>query len=110
MLAEIQVPNADGALLPGMYAQVQLSEARTSTSPLVVPGDSLQVNADGTEPALPWFAPIIRFISRRLEVGRDYGDKLEVLSGLSEGDTIIPRPGDAIREGVKVDPVAAPKK
>jgi multidrug efflux pump subunit AcrA (membrane-fusion protein) len=41
----------------------------------------------------------------RIEVGRDYGDRLEVLSGLQAGDTIIPNPGDLAREGLKVDPV-----
>jgi RND family efflux transporter MFP subunit len=106
MLVEIQVPNADGALLPGMYAQVQLSDARTY-APLVVPGDSLQVGADGTKIALLRPDHTVHF--QPIEVGRDYGDKLEVLSGLSEGDTIIPKPGDAVREGVKVEPVAAEK-
>jgi hypothetical protein len=41
-----------------------------------------------------------------VEVGRDFGDRIEVLSGLQEGDMIIPNPGDAAREGLKVDPVA----
>ncbi len=106
MLVEIQVPNADGALLPGMYAQVQLSDARMYT-PVVVPGDSLQVGADGTKVALLRPDHTVHF--QPIEVGRDYGDKLEVLSGIVEGDTIIPKPGDAIREGVKVDPVVAEK-
>jgi RND family efflux transporter MFP subunit len=106
MLVEIQVPNADGALLPGMYAQVRLSDERTY-APLVVPGDSLQVGADGTKIALLRPDHTVHF--QPIEVGRDYGDKLEVLSGLAEGDTIIPKPGDAIREGVKVEPVVAEK-
>jgi RND family efflux transporter MFP subunit len=104
MLVEIQVPNADGALLPGMYAQVQMSDARTS-SPVLVPGDALQVGADGTKVAVVRPDHTVHF--QLIQVGRDYGDRLEVLSGLSEGDTIIPRPGDAVREGVKVEPVAA---
>ena len=103
MLVEIQVPNADGALLPGMYAQVRLSEDRTSSSPIVVPGDSLQVNADGTRVAVVRPDHTVHF--QKIEVGRDYGDRLEVLSGLQEGDTIIPRPGDTVREGVKVEPL-----
>jgi RND family efflux transporter MFP subunit len=107
MLVEIQVPNADGALLPGMYAQVQLSDARMYT-PVVVPGDSLQIGADGTKVALLRPDHTVHF--QPIEVGRDYGDKLEVLSGLTEGDTIIPKPGDLVREGVKVDPVTPTKK
>jgi hypothetical protein len=38
-------------------------------------------------------------------VGRDFGDRIEVLSGLSPGDTIIPNPTDTAREGLKVDPI-----
>jgi RND family efflux transporter MFP subunit len=104
LLVEIQVPNADGALLPGMYAQVQLSDDRTS-APIVVPGDALQVAADGTRIAVVRPDDTVHF--QLIEVGRDYGDKLEVLSGLHEGDTIIPRPADNVREGVKVQPVFA---
>jgi RND family efflux transporter MFP subunit len=104
MLVEIQVPNAEGALLPGMYAQVDLSNARTS-APVLVPGDALQVGADGTKVALLRADNTVHF--QLIGVGRDYGDKLEVLSGLSDGDTIVPRPGDAVREGTKVEPVMA---
>jgi RND family efflux transporter MFP subunit len=107
MLVEVQVPNADGALLPGMYAQVRLSDARVY-APLVVPGDSLQIGADGTKIALLRPDHTVHF--QLIEVGRDYGDKLEVLNGLTEGDTIIPKPGDAVREGVKVEPVTATGK
>jgi RND family efflux transporter MFP subunit len=102
MLVEIQVPNADGALLPGMYAQVRLSDDRTY-SPVVVPGDSVQINADGTRVALVRPDHTVHF--QKIEVGRDYGDRLEVLNGLQEGDTIIPKPGDTVREGVKVEPL-----
>jgi multidrug efflux pump subunit AcrA (membrane-fusion protein) len=42
---------------------------------------------------------------QKIEAGRDYGDRLEIISGLREGDTIIPNPGDNAREGLKVDPV-----
>ncbi|HWF07156.1 MAG TPA: efflux RND transporter periplasmic adaptor subunit [Bryobacteraceae bacterium] len=106
MLVEIQVPNADGALLPGMYAQVRMTDARTS-APVLVPGDALQVGADGTKVAVLRPDNTVHFAT--IEVGRDYGDRLEVLSGLSEGDTIIPRPGDAVREGMKVEPVLTEK-
>lgn len=107
MLTEVQVPNADGALLPGMYARVQLSEARLY-APVVVPGDSLQINAEGTKVALVRGDHTVHF--QPVEVGRDYGDRLEVISGLEEGDTIIPRPGDAVQEGTRVEPVAPKTK
>jgi hypothetical protein len=36
---------------------------------------------------------------------RDYGDRLEVLSGLQQGHQLIVNPSDLVREGVKVKPV-----
>jgi hypothetical protein len=42
---------------------------------------------------------------QKIQVGRDYGDKLEVISGLELGDMLIANPGDAVVEGVKVEPV-----
>src|SRR5215470_6968213 len=47
LLVEVHVPNADGALLPGMYAQVDLSSIRTNP-PMLIPSEALIVRADGT--------------------------------------------------------------
>ena len=41
-----------------------------------------------------------------MQLGRDFGDKLEVLSGLHEGDQLVVNPSDVIREGAKVKPAA----
>ena len=98
--------NSDGALLPGMYAQVDLSSARAN-APLLVPGDALIVLATGTQVAV--VRPDSTVHLQKIEVGRDYGDRLEVLSGLHMGDRIIANPGDTAREGTKVEPVTADK-
>jgi hypothetical protein len=47
---------------------------------------------------------------QKIEVGRDYGDRIEVINGLSEGDTVIQNPGDVVREGMKVEAVASAQK
>jgi multidrug efflux pump subunit AcrA (membrane-fusion protein) len=47
---------------------------------------------------------------QKIQLGRDYGDRLEVLSGLQQGDRIIANPGDSAREGVKINPVDAAEK
>lgn len=107
MLVEIQVPNPSGALLPGMYVQVDLSNTRTNP-PLLVPGDALIVRADGTQVAV--VGPDDTVHLQKVQLGRDYGDRLEVLSGLQPGDRIIANPGDSAREGVKINPVAVAEK
>ena len=47
----------------------------------------------------------------RIQLGRDYGDRLEVISGLVEGQRLAVNPSDEVREGVKVNAVvASPEK
>jgi len=104
MLVEVQVPNNDGALLPGMYAEVDLSSPRT-VAPLLIPDDALIVRSDGTQVAVVRSDHTVHL--QRIQVGRDYGDRLEVTGGLQEGETVVVNPGDVTREGVKVNPVPA---
>jgi RND family efflux transporter MFP subunit len=102
MLVEIQVPNSAGVLLPGMYAQVDLSSPRADAG-VVIPGNALVVRSEGTQVAI--VQPDGTVHLQKIQIGRDYGDRIEVLSGLKNGDTIIADPGDSAREGAKIDPV-----
>lgn len=104
LLVEVQVPNPDGLLLPGMYAQVELLTPRPDP-PLLIPGAALIVRADGTQVAVVRADRTVHF--QKIEIGRDFGDRLEVIDGLKEGNTIVVNPRDAVREGVKVNPVKA---
>jgi RND family efflux transporter MFP subunit len=99
MLVELHVPNREGLLMPGMYAQVNLGSV-SANPPVLIPSAALIVLADGTEVAT--VRPDHTVHLQKIELGRDYGDRLEVLSGLQEGDTIIPNPGDLAREGLRV--------
>ena len=103
LLVEVHVPNPDGALLPGMYARVDLTSPR-SNAPLLIPSDALIVRGEGTEVAVVRGGHTVHL--QKIEVGRDYGDRLEVTGGLTEGATIIANPGDVVREGSEVQPVA----
>ena len=107
LLVEVQVPNPDGALMPGMYAQVDFSNSRAN-APLLVPAEALMVRADGTQIAV--VGPDSTVHLQKIVIGRDYGDRLEVLQGLRVGDRIIANPDDNAREGVKVDAVEASEK
>jgi RND family efflux transporter MFP subunit len=107
LLVEVSVPNSDNALLPGMYAQIDLNSAR-AVPPVLIPSDALIVRADGAQVAMIRADHTVHL--QKIEVGRDYGDRLEVSSGLQQGDTIIANPGDVAHEGLKVEPVALEKK
>ena len=84
MLVEVHVPNKEGVLFPGMYAQVDLNSTRANP-PLLVPSDALVVRAEGTEVAVLRSDNTVHL--QKIQVGRDYGDRLEILSGLEEGET-----------------------
>jgi RND family efflux transporter MFP subunit len=104
LLVEVHVPNADNALLPGMYAQVELRSVRADP-PLLIPSDAMIVRSDGAQVAVVRSDRTLHL--QKIEVGRDYGDRLEVLKGLREGDTIVSNPSNVAREGLKVDVVPA---
>lgn len=107
LLTEVQVSNESNILLPGMYAQVDLSVPRKDP-PLSIPGDTLVVRADGPQVAVVANDGTVHF--RKIQLGRDFGDKLEVLSGLNEGDQLVVNPSDVIREGIKVKPAVKGKE
>jgi multidrug efflux pump subunit AcrA (membrane-fusion protein) len=94
-------------LIPGMYARVELVSPRTG-APLLIPSDSLIARGDGTEVAV--VRPDHRVHLQKIDVGRDYGDHMEVAGGLSDGDMVIANPGDTVREGLEVQPVPIPEK
>src|SRR5271157_1126887 len=104
LLVEVQLPNPGAVLMPGMYTQVDLSVPRKDP-PLLIPGDTLVVRSDGPQVAV--VEPDGRVHFARIQLGRDFGDRLEVLSGLEDGQQVVVNPSDAIREGAKVKPVAA---
>jgi RND family efflux transporter MFP subunit len=107
LLVEVQVPNSDGALLPGMYTQVDLRSSRPD-APLLIPDDSLILRAEGPQVAIVHPDQTVHL--QRIEIGRDYGDRMEVAGGLHEGDKIVLNPGDGLHEGLKVNPVQPPPK
>jgi RND family efflux transporter MFP subunit len=102
MLVEVDVPNADGALFPGTYAEVDLSGSRPNP-PLVVPAAALLFRNDGAQVAIVRSDRTVHL--QKITVGRDYGDRVEILQGVTEGTTIVAAPGDAAREGAKIVPV-----
>ena len=95
---EVDVNNADGKLLPGSYVFVHFTlpgRARSVTVPsnaLLFRSEGLRVGVvrDGTAELVP------------ITIGRDYGDKVEVLSGLGPTDQVIVNPSDSLIGGTTV--------
>jgi RND family efflux transporter MFP subunit len=107
LLVEVNVPNPTGDLLPGMSVQVDLSASRRD-APLIIPADALVIRANGSEVQVVRSDGTVHL--QKIQIGRDYGDRLEVLGGLQEGDTLVRNPGDLITEGTKVETVIAEER
>jgi RND family efflux transporter MFP subunit len=106
LLTEVDVPNPQDALRPGMYLQVKFTAVR-GVSAVLVPNAALVIRNDGA------FVPVLdrqnRVHYQKVERGRDYGAEVEVVTGLAGGETVVVYPGDALPDGQEVEPVAAPK-
>jgi RND family efflux transporter MFP subunit len=100
LLTEVQVPNPQHELLPGMYAQVKLTVARVAP-PLVIPADTLLVHPDGSLVLVVTQDGKVH--PRRVTLARDYGATVEISSGLTGDERMIVNPTDDLREGDTVD-------
>ena len=107
MLTEIQVSNSARTLVPGMFVMVTMSRVQ-AYPPLLIPGDTLVIRSDGPQVAVVGDDDRIHF--QKIRLGRDLGQKLQVLEGLEEGDRIVINPGDTATEGAKVKPALIVEK
>jgi multidrug efflux pump subunit AcrA (membrane-fusion protein) len=112
LLTEIDVPNRDFALLPGMSAQATLHFPRASP-PLLLPAAALVIRSSGVQvmvvenqPGSP--SATIHF--RAVKLGRDYGATVEVAGGLIDGTTVVLNPNADLVDGARVRVVATARK
>ena len=105
MLAEVDVPNPDGALRPGFYVDVQFGIPRQVPT-VLIPAEALLFNADGLRVAAVDDSGHVHL--HKVSVYRDYGAKLELREGLKGGERVALSPPADIAEGQKVKVVAQP--
>lgn len=103
MQVEVSLPNKDGTLLPGAYVQVSLPLAASQS--LMIPTNALLFRAEGTRVALIDAEGKVKL--RTVQLGRNYGETVEVLDGLGATDRLVLNPSDSLAEG---DVVVAAKE
>jgi RND family efflux transporter MFP subunit len=99
LLAEVDIPNPDGALSPGIYCAVELDIPRKVPS-LTVPADAVVFNADGLHVAVLENGTA-HF--QKINVTRDLGTAVEVSEGVKPGDQVILNPPVNLADGDKVE-------
>jgi RND family efflux transporter MFP subunit len=98
LLTEIDVPNPDRVLSPGLYCNVELKIPRKTPS-LIVPSDAVIFNSAGLTVAVVENG-VARF--HKITVARDFGTTVEVTLGVKEGDQVILNPAVDLTDGQKV--------
>jgi RND family efflux transporter MFP subunit len=101
MLVEVDLPNENEVLYPGMYATAEFTIAMGTGAPMV-PDDAL-VFRDGKV-----YVPVVRNNQLHLAevtLGYDNGQTVEVLSGINPNDKVAVNVGQAARDGENVQPV-----
>jgi hypothetical protein len=104
LLTEVDVPNRDFALLPGMFAKAELTFPRV-TPPLMLPGNTILVRSSGVQvvlvtPSADGRTATVHF--RSVQVIRDYGANVEVAGDVSDGMLVVANPGADLVDGAKV--------
>jgi membrane fusion protein, multidrug efflux system len=96
---EVDVPNKDGKLLPGSFGQVHFA-AGTSVPRITIPVNAMLFRAEGAQVAIVDKDGKVHL--QPITIGRDFGARLEILSGVEVSDRIIVNPSDSLEEGQQV--------
>jgi RND family efflux transporter MFP subunit len=99
LLAEVDVNNASGELLPGSYTEVHLHTSNAAPA-LIIPVSAMILEPDGLRLATVDANSIAHLI--RVTPGRDFGTTIEILAGLQPGQRVIANPPDSLTDGEKV--------
>jgi len=98
LLTEVDVDNPSGELLPGAFLSVHL-KLSSKAAAVIVPVNTLIFRAQGMQVA------VVRGDKAELvtiTIGRDYGNEVEVLSGVTAQDQVIENPSDSLTSGTEV--------
>jgi RND family efflux transporter MFP subunit len=99
LLVECELDNTKDEVFAGDYAQVRLTEAKPDAS-LTLPANTLLYRAEGPQVAV--VKPDGKVDVRGVKLGRDFGQRIEVVAGVSSKDHVIVNPSDSIVSGAFV--------
>ncbi|QNK01949.1 efflux RND transporter periplasmic adaptor subunit [Dyella telluris] len=96
LLAQFEVDNPKGDLLPGAYAEVHIPMTGNSQT-LTVPATTLIFRAQGPQMAVVGTDNKVEL--RDVHIAMDLGDHLRIDKGLKAGDRVINHPSDSLAQG-----------
>jgi multidrug efflux pump subunit AcrA (membrane-fusion protein) len=103
LLTEVDVPNPARVLLPGMYAQLRIAVDRVN-APLVIPSTALVTRSSGPQviELVPGAGGRATVHLRTVQVARDYGSTMEIVSGLTDGALVATIGSQILTDGQTV--------
>jgi membrane fusion protein, multidrug efflux system len=99
LLTELQVDNSKGRIRIGSYAQVRFASI-TDAPALTLPTSVLLFRAQGLQVGVVNAQGLVEL--RKIDLGRDFGQRVEIRSGVTAADKVIATPFDSIVSGMTV--------
>jgi membrane fusion protein (multidrug efflux system) len=99
LLTELEVENPQREILAGSFAQVRFHDAKLA-APLTLPANALLFRAEG--PQVGVVQPDGKVSLRNVSLGRDFGQTVEILEGVTASDQVILNPADSLVSGTTV--------
>lgn len=106
LLVEVDVNNPSGQLLSGAYAEAHFKLPPVTGHTYLIPVPALIFRSEG--PQVATVDDGHHAMLKDVRVGRDFGTEMEVLSGLTDQDSVIVNPPDSITNGEEVHPEEGP--
>jgi RND family efflux transporter MFP subunit len=103
LLAEIDLDNPGGEILPGSFAQVHL-KLPIDASTFRLPVTTLIFRSEGLRVAVVK-NDVVSLVP--ITMGRDFGSTVEVVSGLTGSESVVVNPPDSLAQGQRVTVVPA---
>lgn len=109
LTVEVDVPNTGGLLFPGAYTEIHL-RVKSSAPALLIPATSLIFRSQGLR------VPVVENGNRvhllPVTLGKDFGNAVEVVAGLSADAAVVANPPDSLVDGeaVRIVPPAKAKE
>ena len=96
LTVEVDIVNSTGLLFPGAYAETHFKIKAKGTT-LIIPSTSLIFRSEGLRVPIVGKANQVHLVP--VTVGRDFGNTVEVVSGLAQNSVIVANPPDSLVSG-----------
>jgi RND family efflux transporter MFP subunit len=99
LLVQLEVDNSQHLILPYSYGEVRFNE-NAGNPALTLPSNTLLFRAEGLQVAVVNSNGVVEL--RKVQIGRDFGQTMEISGGVTPSDSVITNPSDSLVTGTKV--------